>query len=495
MRMSPPGERSDLPLVITEKIKGTQRLVAISPEAKSAGLSVGMTLADSMARIPDLWVEEIDRHANTALLDRIAEDCDRFTPVVVIDGADGLILDITGCDHIFGGEEKMRRAVTQRFRSSGFHVRAVIASAPAAACALARYGRTAIVSPGEDAAAVRSLPIAALELEEKDRIAISRAGLKTIGALADRPSMIFSARFGEEMTLRLRRLQGVAVTPLTPRRAIPVLWAERRFPEPIGRTEDVEAVLLDLGHEIGARLGERREGGRVFEASYFRSDGAVRRISIETGRPIRDAKVLLRLFREKIGALVDPIDPGFGFDLIRLSVPVADPLDALQPGLDGHAIESDEIADLADRLSARFGETRVVSFLPEDTHDPDRAARSAPAIFNPLMSAVWPAPEPEEPPLRPLHMFDPPQPVSNVMAEVPDGPPLRFSWRRREYHVARAEGPERIAPEWWRAKPEERTRDYYRIEDAEGRRFWLFRAGAYGDESEKPVWFMHGLFA
>jgi len=488
----PRGERSDLPLVLTEKVKGAQRLMAISPDSKRAGLAVGMTLADSLARIPDLWVEEMDARADADLLDRIAEDCDRFSPVVVIDPPDGLLLDITGCDHIFGGEAALRSIFSRRLRKAGFHLRSVIADAPDAARALARYGRVAIVPPGGDPAAVYCLPIAALGLEESDRLAISRAGLKTIGALADRPSLPFAARFGEQMTLRLRRIQGLVHPPLTPRRSIPMLWVERRFPEPIGRIEDAEAVLAQLGEEAGARLGERREGGRAFEASFFRSDGAVRRVVVETGRPLRDAATLLRLFREKLDVLADPLDPGFGFDLIRLSVPHVEPLDALQNGLDGHTVEADEIADLADRLSTRFGSDRVIRFLPENTHDPDRAARTVPASFNPMTSCVWPAPEAEEPPLRPIQMFDPPQPIRITMAEVPDGPPRKFAWRKREHHVARAEGPERIAPEWWR-KPGAATRDYYRVEDTEGRRFWLFRAGAYGQET--PGWFLHGVFA
>jgi protein ImuB len=493
--MQDPSELSDFPLVVTEKIKGAQRLTAISQEAKRAGLFVGMSLADARARIPDLWVEEMDHRADAVLLDRIAEDCDRFTPVIVADTPDGLLLDITGCDHIFGGEAELRRVFSQRLKRAGFRVRTVIATAPDAARALVRYGRIAIVAPGEDVNAVCSLPIAALGLEDGERIAISRAGLKTIGAIASRPSLVFAARFGEKMMLRLNRIQGLLDTPLAPRRAIPMLWVERRFHEPIARTEDIEAVLLDLAQEASVRLGERREGGRVFEASFFRADGAVRRITIETGRPMRDARVLLRLFRERLDALADPIDPGFGFDLIRLSIPRADALDALQPGLDGHAIEADEVADLADRLSARFGQQRVLRFLHESTHNPDRAARAVPAAFNPLTSPVWPTPDPDEPPSRPLHMLDPPQPISITMVEVPDGPPMRFSWRRREYHVVRAEGPERISPEWWQTKPGEPTRDYYRIEDPEGRRFWLFRSGLYERETTKPTWFMHGVFA
>lgn len=493
MRRTGDAARDRPPLVIVEKQKGAMRLVAISREARRAGLSTGLTLADARARIPDLWVEQADFRADAALLDAIAEDCDRFTPVVMVDAPDGLMLDITGGGHLFGGERELRAALSRRLARAGMHVRTVIAGAPDTARALARFGQVAIVAPGEEAAAVRGLPVAALGLAEKDRLVVSRAGLKTVGAVAERPSQLFSARFGEEMTLRLRRLQGLAPAPLTPRRAVPLLWTERRFPEPIGRTEDVEAALAELAAEACDQLFERREGGRVFEASFHRADGAVRRIDVETGRPLRDPAVVMRLFRERMEALADPLDPGFGFDLVRLALPATDSLVALQGGLDGRAVEADAVADLADRLSTRFGPERVLRFAPEDTHDPARAAHAVPASFNPMTSLVWPSPEAGEPPLRPLHMLDPPQPVSVAMAEIPDGPPRRFTWRRKRHDIVRAEGPERIAPEWWRA-PDDVTRDYYRVEDGEGRRFWLFRAGAYG-EGAGPAWYVHGVFA
>jgi protein ImuB len=492
MREERASAQADLPLVVTDKIKGAQRLVAVSPQAKKLGLLPGLTLADARARIPDLWVEEADGHADASLLQRIAEDCERYSPVIVMDAPDGLLIDITGCSHLFGDEAELRRAFSERLHRTGMHVRSVIASAPDAARALARYGRIAIVQPGEDARAVRPLPVAALELEDDHRIAILRAGLKTIADIADRPSLAFAARFGEKMTLRLRRVLGEVDPPLDPRRPAPMLWVEQRFPEPIGRVEDIEAVITDLSADAVAKLCERREGGRVFEASFFRADGAVRRIAVETGRPMRDVKTILRLFREKLDSLADPIDPGFGFDIIRLALPVTEPLAARQPGLDGHAVEADDVADLADRLSTRFGRDRVVRFLPEDTHNPDRAAKAVPAVFNPLTSSVWPTPEEDEPPLRPVQMFDPPQPVEAI-AQVPDGPPLHFSWRRKKHVVARAEGPERIAPEWWRTS-ETAARDYYRVEDKEGRRFWLFRSGAYG-EAKAPRWYVHGVFA
>ena len=473
-------------------MKGASRIAAISRQARQAGLAPGITLADARARIPRLWVEEMDRQADLALLEAIAEDCDRVTPIIVADAPDGLLLDVTGCGHLFGGEADMRSKLSQRFRKAGLSVRTVIAGAPDTARALARHGRIAIVPAGGEAAAVRSLPIAALELDPKDQIAISRAGLKTIGALADRPSALFIARFGEQMTVRLARLQGRAPSPLTPRRALPLLWAERRFPEPIGRSEDIEATLAGLAEEVCALLHERREGMRCVEASFHRADGAVRRIAVETGRGLREPAVVMRLFRERLDALADPIDPGFGFDLVRLCVLDAEPLAMLQPGLDGHALEADEIANLADRLSARFGQERVLRFVAVDTHDPDRAARTVPVLMEAPASVIWMKPEESEPPLRPPLVFDPPQPIAITFAEVPDGPPRAFRWRRLEHRIVSHEGPERIAPEWWRETPGE-ARDYYRVEDVEGRRFWLFRTGVYGGD-EAPRWFLHGAF-
>jgi protein ImuB len=226
---------------------------------------------------------------------------------------------------------------------------------------------------------------------------------------------------------------------------------------------------------------------------------------VETGRPTRDAAALMRLYRERLDSLADPLDPGFGFDLMRLSVLVAEPLGALQPSLDGRAVEEEAVADLVDRLVVRLGRERVIRFAARDSHDPDRESRMLPAarragqkLGHPAdkrdRPPAWPVPDLEEPPTRPLQLFDPPQPIE-TLAEVPDGPPLRFRWRRLLFEVARAEGPERIAREWWREDGRERTRDYFRVEDKTGRRFWLFRQGLYGRDEGEPRWFLHGVFA
>jgi protein ImuB len=480
------------PLVLTETVKGAQRLAAVSREALELGLSPGLTVADARARIPRLAVLDHDPGADAALLDRMLEDSRRWTPLVAHDPPHGLMLDVTGCAHLFGGEAAMRERILRRLRRGGFTARGAIAGTPEAARALARFGRIGIVAPGQEAGAVRPLPIAALELAEDTMLALRRAGFRRIADLADRPSAPLTGRFGRELTTRLARLLGREDKRIAPARSLPVCALEQPFSEPIGHADSIMGALHALIRRACLELEERAEGGRAFEAGFFRTDGVVRHIAVETGRPVRDPGTVARLFRERIDALADPLDPGFGFDLIRLAVPATEPLAGFQPGLDGTPVEENAVADLVDRLIARFGPARVLRFVAVDTHDPTRAARFVPATSLPDARARWIGPEPGEPPSRPLHLFEPPQSVEAV-AEVPDGPPIRFRWRRVIHDVARAEGPERILPEWWRA-PGAPTRDYYHIEDVRGQRFWLFREGLYGREAH-PRWYLHGLFA
>ncbi|MFD1701587.1 Y-family DNA polymerase [Methylopila henanensis] len=485
-----PGE----PLVLVHSVKGALRLAAASREASALGLTPGLTLADARARIPGLVAADHDPEADAALLGRMAEACDRWTPLVALDPPHGLILDVTGCAHLFGGEAPLRRRIAGRFRQSRLATRAAIAGTPDAARALARFGRVPIAPPGGEDEAVRPLPVAALGLGEDVRRALSLAGLRRIADLADRPSRPLAARFGEDLLTRLRRTLGEEDRRITPLRPQSACRVEQIFAEPIAHIDAIEGAIRTLLGRVAELLEAAGQGGRAFEASFFRTDGAVRRVGVATGRPTRDAAAVLRLLQERIDALADPLDPGFGFDLIRLAVPVAEPLAQLQPRFDGETPEDDAVSDLVDRLVARFGASRVLRFSAADTHDPTRASRLVPATSPVAATSAASSPEePGEPPLRPLRMFDPPQPIE-TLAETPDGPPLRFRWRRVLHRVARAEGPERIAPEWWR-EPDAPTRDYYRVEDAEGRRFWVFRAGLYERETDRPRWYLHGLFA
>ena len=257
------------------------------------------------------------------------------------------------------------------------------------------------------------------------------------------------------------------------------------------------STLARLAGEAAVDLGRRGVGGRRFDVALFRSDGHVARLTVETAAPTRDPALVERLLRERIDALADPLDPGFGYDLVRLTVPVSEALAPAQLRLEGGTLADSELAALIDRLVTRLGRNRVRRFARADSHIPEQASFTLPVADAARLPLV--ALEPGEPPLRPLHLFEPPQRIE-VLAEVPDGPPVQFRWRRTHHRVARFEGPERIAAEWWQRQggyhegKSGLTRDYYRVEDASGRRFWLFRHGLYGERTN-PGWYMHGLFA
>lgn len=471
------------------------RLAAVDAAASALGLGAGLTLADARARVPDLCALDMDREADAAWLGRIADACDRYTPLLALDGGDGLILDITGCAHLHGGEPQLRADLLMRLAPIATGAVAAIAGTPQAARGLARFGPGTIVPAGEEVAAVARLPTAALGITADTVLALGRAGLRTVGDLAARPRAPLAARFGRDFPRRLARVLGEADIGITPRRTPPLCSAERRFAEPITHADSAFATLKALLAHTAEALERRGEGGRRFEASFFRTDGTLARLAVETARPTRDPKTVARLFQTWLDGLTDPIDPGYGYDLIRLAVLGTQPLHPAQTGLDGHALEDDAVNALIDRLAARFGAGMVERFVPADSHLPERAAQARPALaLAGAAPAPWPAAEAGEPPARPLTLFARPEPIE-TLAEIPDGPPLRFRWRRVLHEIAHAEGPERIAAEWWRTGEDALTRDYYRIEDKDGRRFWVFREGLFGAETVRPRWFLHGLFA
>lgn len=510
-----PGEagKAKGPLVFIDKERSALRIQSVSREALAAGLVPGLTLADARARVPHLVAEMMDLVADAAFLERMADVCDRYTPLVALNPPNGLILDITGCAHLFGGERAMRDDFSARWAKVGLDMVCAIASTPDTAAALARFGKkgvsSLIVPKGEEDQAVAGLPVAALGLGAEVNLALNRAGLVSLGDLAARPRAPLAARFGTELPTRLARLLGQEDISITPRRPLPACTVERRFAEPIGREEDVLATLAHLMEQVGELLEARGEGGRMFEASLFRTDGAVRRLRVETSLPTFQAPPVVRLFRERLGHLADPLDPGFGYDLIRLAVEGCLPVEQEQTSLDGHQLAEQHVAHLVDRLTTRLGSEAVVRFETRPTHIPERAAYEVPARDSlPAPSSTQQSHKAEDAlcpvwmrdtaPIRPLHLFQHPQPIE-ALAEIPDGPPLKFRWRRVLHDIARAEGPERIATEWWLSEDGDHstghTRDYYRVEDTEGRRFWVFRDGLYAREAAQPCWFVHGLFA
>ena len=419
-----------------------------------------------------------------------------YTPRVMPDPPDGLLLDITGCAHLFGREAALAAALAgELHRAMGVSARHALANTAAGARALVRYHVGPIT---EEAAALRALPVAALGLDVEATRTLHRAGLNRLGDLLVRPAAALAARFGAEAVTALRRLTGEEQAPLDPLPQPAPLRFEQRFAEPVAHQVVIAGHFRLLLERAARALEERGLGARRFMLVLHRSDGARHRLKIETGRPTRDPAVVLRLFDERIESLADPLDPGFGYDSMVLFLAVTEPLAVRQEMLgDAAAADEDTLAALIDRLSTRLGAGSLCRLVPRDSHVPERSQRMLPALHHPA-SPPWPAAPAGQAP-RPLLLLDPPQ-VVMAMAEVPDGPPQRFRWRGQVHDVALCEGPERIAAEWWRqwqghvpggAVP---TRDYYRVEDSAGRRFWLFRHGLF-EERGDPQWYLHGLFA
>jgi protein ImuB len=497
------------PLATVAKINGAQKLVGVDRAAADLGLTPGLPLADARARYPHLIAIEAAPEEEAQLLARLADWCARFTPLVALDGSDGLFLDITGVAHLFGGEEKMCAEIERRLAAQGLGVAIGLADAPRAAWALARFCDRRIVPAGltgdSFARIFHPLPLAALGLAEKTIADLARAGLRRIGDIALRPRAPIAARFGADVMRRLDALCGLARDAISPRFAAPDFSAERRFASAISRREDVEGTLFKLAGDLVVLLDRQAKGGRQFEVCLFRVDGAMRRISVGAGRPLNDPRTIAKLFQERLDAPgADELDVGYGIDIVRLSCLVAEPLAPLQRDIEqAQEGESERnLADFIDRLSARFGARRVTKLALVDTHIPEFSVAAVPALQSRMRamrerrSLFSPSPTENAPdalPLRPLRLFERPEPIEAI-AEIPDGPPLRFKWRRVFHEIAAIEGPERIAAEWWRS-PDALTRDYFRAEDMQGRRFWLYREGLYARETIRAKWFMHGLFA
>lgn len=476
--VSPPPE-AGLPLVMAAKIDNAMRLTAVDRRAELLGLRPGMALASARAMVPVVTVKTADAPGDETLLSHLADWCDSFSPLVALDPPHGLLLDITGTSHLFNGETALLDRLKAALGRQGFTVTGAIAGSALAARALARFRDGMVVAEGGDREAMAGLPVEALGLDPHTTHAFRRAGLKRVGQVASRQRAELTARFGAAMVYRLDAALGEAQTPISPRLKQPPYRVQCRYAEPVASQESLLATLKDLAGHLAKSLEERGDGLRVLEAVFFRADGVIRKIRIETGAPAREPALLARLFREKLDALADPLDPGFGFDCVRLEALQVQPYREEADGLAAKVQAEQEVRQLVDRLAARFGSQRVLVFRLEDTHIPENAFRAVPAQYAEKPSLAWTRQRgPGEAPRRPLRMILP-EPVTML----PGG---RFFWRNAQHSIAKLEGPERIAREWWRDPGP--ARDYFRLEDREGRRYWLYR-------EEGARWFLHGLFA
>ncbi len=516
------------------------RLAAVNLAAHAAGLFPGQTLADARALEPGVAVDDADPAGDLAALTAFAAWCNRYTPWTAVDGlelggAGGLWLDITGCAHLFApeksdkeeqGETALLDDLTRRFAAAGYTIQVGLADTPGAAWAMARFadpakGASPIVPPGEQQAALAAFPITALRLPSETVDGLARLGLRHIEDLMALPRTGLTRRFGETLTKRLDQALGHLPEPLSPEPPAPSWRVCANFAEPLGEPASVTEAVSRLTEALCDRLANANHGVRQAELALYRvgggnsmradgiATGRVDTVTIGTSRASRDADHLLRLLNEQLERMPEPFSDSFesieqGIEFLAFTATVTEILPATQTAYIGRG-ESDTVGleQLIDRLAARLGARNVVRFESRESHLPERAQVA--------VSALKPAEPLSEPPslasscLRPPRLLPRPEPVTAI-APVPDDPPMLFRWRRHNHHIVRAEGPERLAPEWWRlpaaqgsspppASASSATRDYYRVEDADGRRFWLYRDGLYdGSSEEPPRWYLHGFF-
>jgi protein ImuB len=476
-------------------------IAAVDERAEALRLKPGMGVADARAMHPSVEIVEAEPEADRRLLEGLAAWCDRYTPLVALEGAEGLFLDITGCAHLFGGERRMLKEISTRFFDQGFRIRAALASTPGAAWAAARFHDCVIVAAGDEGEMLAQLPLSALRIEAGTQASLESVGLRTVGSVMGTPRGPLARRFGTLLLERLDQALGRVEEAVSPRLPIPPLSVERRLAEPIASTDDIEALVTMLAAALKNELEARDEGARTLRLHLFRVDGAVGHITVGASRPLRRPDRIRKLFKERLTALAGDIDAGYGFDLVRLSALATAPFEAEQADLSGDVSvdTTEDIAMLADRVRARLGERAFLQPLLQESHLPEEACRSVPyaEILPPSRPAAVEERLPENfaPGGRPIRLFENPEPVDVMAVEVPEGPPRQFRWRRALHRVARAEGPERIAPEWWRSTERVPARDYFRVEDDAGRRYWLYREGLYGTAGKVPRWFMQGFFA
>ncbi len=448
----------------------------------------GLPLAEARARVPELHVRDADPEADAAGLQRLALWClRRYSPVVAVDPPHGLWIDATGAGHLFGGDAAMLDDMIGHLARAGIRARAAMAGTAGAAHALARYGesRRLVCARGLEEA-LSPLPLPALRLPPERVRELGRLGFERIGELecAWKPSL--ALRFGPEPGLRLDQAFGRRPEPLLPVAPPETVAAERSFAEPISATETVQRYIDILARQLCGKLEARALGGRMLDLLFNRVDGNVQGLRIGTSRPSRDISHIVRLFGEQL----QKVDPGFGIERMALSATLTEPFPHRQLAVRDDGRQEADLAPLIDALSNRLGAERLFRMAPHESDLPEHSARRIPPLAEPV-GRGWPASLP-----RPPRLLDPPEPVM-ALAEMPDHPPRRFTWRGTQHRVVRADGPERLHGEWW--QPGEGVaalRDYFRIEDEAGERFWLFREGDGVDPHGGSMrWYLHGIFA
>jgi protein ImuB len=514
-RAEPGAVPSARPFALIESGAHGLAITAVNSAAIELGIGPGTSLADARAAYPGLVSRPAELEKDRVALLKLARWAGRYGPNRHVDGVDGLWIDVTGVAHLFGGEEALLDDMAGRLQSFGVGAQIGLADTLGAAHALARFGSSddaawALAPPSKTLEAMAPLPVEALRLEASCVLLLKRLGLRSVGQLYGIPRDSLARRFrsadaASSVLVRLDQALGVLEEPRRPMQSPPVLAVTRTFAEPLISSEALEVCTDELACELAAGLAAKDLGARFIRLTFYRADGTAGVATAGLSTPSNDAGHMTALLKEKFSSM----DAGFGVDMLRLEAVRAGRRQARQKRFtQGESAAFRDPCELVDRLANRLERTAITVLRPNGSHIPERAqvrlaaldvlgaeSRSRMQSYAP----PWPYPKRRQ---RPAYMLARPEPIE-VTAGVPADPPRRFVWRRVERRVVRAEGPERIGEEWWRAlyleegQKKPRTRDYFKIEDQDGASYWVFRHGLYEgeDASEHPSWFLHGLFA
>lgn len=421
-----------------------------------------------------------------SVLRRLAVFMQRFSPVVAVDADDAMLLDITGCARVFGGEQRLMDRAARALRGLGLATRAAIAPTFACAGAVARFGEARsgetinIVPEGGQREAIAPLPIRALGVEESAARALSEVGIELVGQLMSLPRSSLPSRFGSELLWRLDCALGEAMETIEPVRAEPPPSVERLFDGMTTRADAIEAATRSLLDLLTRDMRSRGIGARRMELTLLRPGATPMTLAASFGRPSRDPSHLWTILRPGL----ERANLGFGVEGVRIV--------AVRTGRLGHeqlgeqsGVDADPkgVSELVDALAARLGRRAVLRVVAAESHLPERTARLIPAdaaSSAPSRASIADA-------CRPTQLFERPEPAS-VVSLTPDGPVMHVAWRGGSSRVTACVGPERISPAWWDSRPG-LTRDYFRVRDGAGRWIWLCRA------VESGRWFVHGVWA
>jgi protein ImuB len=454
-----------------------QSVAAVDAAARAEGLRPGMPLAQAQAMVQGLAVVPADPQGDARALDALAAWCLRYAPLTSADTPDGVWIDATGAAHLFGGEAALLADIVALLAGGGVAARAAIADTPGAT----------VVPTGDAAAQLAPLPIAALRLPEDTVGGLSRLGFDRIEQLMTAHRAPIALRFGAAVHRRLDQALGRVFEPIEPVMPPETVSCRMAFPEPLLTPESLASVIGKLTDGVCADLDRRGHGARRLDLTFERVDRTRQVICIGTALPSRKAAHLARLLDEQL----ERVDPGLGVEVMSLAVPLTEPLTFAQPkaGLIDSGGSDADVSELVDRLVNRLGVRRVYRATPVESDVPERSVRKTEPLA-PTSKAAWPRGLP-----RPTRLLKPPQLVE-ATSMLPDAPPAQFIWRRKRHRIRRADGPERIGGEWWRSDRERiATRDYWQVEDDEGRRFWLYRNGDAVDAATGDLrWFLHGIF-